>query len=75
MRCSTMTTASNIAAMVRDGATDEDVADFIAASEHADADAQDAMRDDDSEWGDRQRGYGQSDHIARNDAGEWMGFM
>lgn len=49
MRYSTMTTASNIAAMVRDGATDEDVADFIAASGHADANEWHAAKAD--QWG------------------------
>ena len=38
-------------------------------------DAADALEDDDSEWADRQRGYGEPESYRRNDAGEWIGLM
>lgn len=41
----------------------------------ANAEAADALEHDDSEWADRQRGYGQSDSPMQNDAGEWIGYM
>ena len=45
------------------------------ASELAQFDAATALEDDDSEWADRLRGYGEPESYSQNDAGEWIGLM
>lgn len=45
------------------------------ASEFAQFDAEAALEDDDSEWADRLRGYGEPESYRQNDAGEWIGMM